>query len=74
MRPFADQAQNVRPSVIRAMNPRTETGLTVQRAVLRAAVPVANTFSRLTGALTRPPSNAIDLPDYPVPAGRTSSL
>lgn len=72
MRPFVGQAQNVRPSMIRAMNPRTAAGLAVQRTVLRAAVPVVNTVSRLSGGLVRPPADAIELPDYPVPAGRTS--
>lgn len=69
VRPFVDEAQNVRPSVIRALNPRTSAGLAVQRTVLRAAGPIANTLSRLSGSLTRPPSDAIDLPDYPVPTG-----
>lgn len=65
MRPFVDQAQNVRPSMVRAMNPRTSAGLAVQRTVLRAAGPVANALSRFSGTLIRPPSDAIRLPDYP---------
>ena len=68
MRPFVDQAQNVKPAVVRAMNPRTGTGLKVQRAVLGVAAPLTRTFGGLVGKLTRPPSDAIDLPDYPLPA------
>ncbi|MBW0102732.1 FAD-dependent monooxygenase [Pseudonocardia sp. KRD291] len=69
MRPHVDRAQNIRPAAIRAMNPYSATGLTVQRAVLRAAGPVVGALGRLSARRSRPPSEAIDLPDYPLPAG-----
>lgn len=80
MRPFAQRAQAVSPALIRALNPDTRAGLVLQRALVRAAGAVAGgPLGRLTAPLTRPPSDAVDLPEYddapPVaPEGVTPAL
>ena len=67
MRPFIDKVQDVKPAMIRAVNPRTRAGVALQRAAFRTAQELSR-FSGLVSAFTRPRSDAIDLPDYPVPA------
>lgn len=65
MRPFAATAQDVSPALIRAMNPDTRAGLALQRGAMRVAGALASTpLRRLTAPLTRPPSDAVALPDY----------
>jgi 2-polyprenyl-6-methoxyphenol hydroxylase-like FAD-dependent oxidoreductase len=66
MRPFVDRAQSVRPAMLRAMNPRTATGRTVQRAAFGLAAFATDKLGGLFDRLGRPASDAIDLPDYPV--------
>ncbi|GLZ46518.1 FAD-binding monooxygenase [Actinomycetospora sp. NBRC 106375] len=68
MRPFVAEAQDVKPAALRAMNPRSSTGLAVQRTVLGAVGSLASVFGGLVEKLTGPPSEAIELPDYPAPA------
>lgn len=66
MRPFVDRAQSVGMGTMKAMNPSGSAGLAVQRVVLRAAARLAATPLRgLVEAISRPPSDAVDLPDYP---------
>lgn len=64
MRPFVDKAQDVKPIALRAMNPRSAAGLSVQRRVLSAAGALSSVFGGLVGKLSGPPSEAIELPDY----------
>ena len=66
MRPFVDRAQSVRPAMLRAMNPRTAPGRTLQRAAFGVAAFATDKLGGLLDRLGRPPSDAIDLPDYPV--------
>ena len=68
MRPFVQQAQDIRPAVVRAMNPSSAAGLKLQRTALGIAAPLTRTFSGVVGKLTRPPSDAIELPTYPTPS------
>jgi len=68
MRPFVDKAQDVKPAALRAMNPRSAAGLRVQRTVLGALGSLSSVFGGLVEKLSSPPSDAIDLPDYPVAA------
>ncbi|ANY08255.1 FAD-dependent monooxygenase [Pseudonocardia sp. HH130630-07] len=67
MRPYVDWAQDVRPSAIRAMNPRSAAGLAVQRTALRAAAPIMSKLGRITGRASRMPSIMTELPHYPAP-------
>ena len=46
------------------MNPRSATGLSVQRRVLSAAGALSSMFGGLVGKLSGPPSEVIELPDY----------
>ena len=64
MRPFVDKAQDVEPIALRAMNPRSAAGLSVQRRVLSAAGALSSAFGGLVEKLSGPPSEAIELPDY----------
>lgn len=64
MRPYVAQAQAVGSGRLRAVNPRSAAGVRLQRAVLGVAAPVARTFGGLVGRLTRPPNDAIELPDH----------
>ena len=64
MRPFVDKAQDVKPIALRAMNPRSAAGLSVQRRVLSAAGALSSMFGGLVGKLSGPPSEVIELPDY----------
>ena len=66
MRPFVDRAQNVRPGMIRAMNPRTAPGRTLQRLAFGVAAKATDKLGGLLDRFGRPPSDAIELPDYPV--------
>jgi 2-polyprenyl-6-methoxyphenol hydroxylase-like FAD-dependent oxidoreductase len=66
MRPFVDRAQSVRPAMLRAMNPRTAPGRALQRVVFGVAARANDRFGGLVDRLSRPPSDAIALPDYPV--------
>jgi hypothetical protein len=65
MRPFVDRAQDVKPAMLRAMNPRTRAGRVVQRATFGLAAQASDKLGGLFGRLSRPPSDAIGLPDYP---------
>lgn len=66
MRPFAERAQGVRPSALRVMNPASRAGGALQRTTLRSAAAVSSgPLGGLVGKLTRPRSEAVDLPDYP---------
>ncbi len=65
MRPFVDRAQNVRPAMLRAMNPRSAAGRAVQRVVFGVAAQATDKLGGLFDRLGRPPADAIDLPDYP---------
>lgn len=64
MRPFVTEAQDVRPIALRATNPRSAAGLSVQRRVLSAAGALSSVFGRLVEKLSGPPSEVIELPDY----------
>lgn len=64
MRPFVAQAQDVKPAVLRAMNPRSGAGLAVQRRVLGLAGSLSSVFGVLVDRLASPPAEAIELPDY----------
>lgn len=66
MRPFVERAQDVRPSVLRAMNPRTATGRRVQRLMLGVGAHALNRFGGLLERLGPAGAGAIALPDYPV--------
>jgi 2-polyprenyl-6-methoxyphenol hydroxylase-like FAD-dependent oxidoreductase len=68
MRPFVDRAQNVRPAMLRAMNPRTAPGRALQRVVFGVAAQATDKLGGLFDRFGRPPSDAIDLPDYPLPS------
>ncbi|MHC1561908.1 FAD-dependent monooxygenase [Actinomycetospora sp. C-140] len=68
MRPFVAEAQDVKPAALRAMNPRSSPGLAVQRTVLGAVGSLASVFGGLVEKLTGPPSEGIELPDYPAPS------
>ncbi|HEY2225549.1 FAD-dependent monooxygenase, partial [Actinomycetospora sp.] len=65
MRPFVDRAQNVRPAMLRAMNPRSAAGRTLQRAAFGVAAQASDKLGGLFDRFGRPPSDAIGLPDYP---------
>ncbi|MEJ2866700.1 FAD-dependent monooxygenase [Actinomycetospora sp. OC33-EN08] len=64
MRPFVDRAQDVKPAMIRAMNPRTAVGQKVQRGAAKVAAEAFDKFGGLFNRVTGPPADAIDLPDY----------
>ncbi|MEJ2886680.1 FAD-dependent monooxygenase [Actinomycetospora aeridis] len=64
MRPFAAQAQDVKPAALRAMNPRSGAGLAVQRKVLGLAGSLSSVFGGLVEKLAGPPAEGIELPDY----------
>jgi hypothetical protein len=66
MRPFVDRAQNVRPAMLRAMNPRTAHGRALQRVAFGVAARATDKLGGLLDRWKRPSSDAIDLPDYPV--------
>ncbi|MCD2195195.1 FAD-dependent monooxygenase [Actinomycetospora endophytica] len=66
MRPFVDRAQSVRPGMLRAMNPRTAPGRKLQRLAFGVAAQASGKFGGLLDRFGRPPSDAIELPDYPV--------
>ena len=68
MRPFVDTAQNVRPAMLRAMNPRSAAGRKVQRLAFGVAARANDRFGGLIDRFSRPPSDAIGLPDYPEPS------
>lgn len=65
MRPFVDTAQDVRPAMLRAMNPRSAAGRRVQRLAFGVAARANDRFGGLIDRFSRPPSDAIGLPDYP---------
>ncbi|MFC5061668.1 FAD-dependent monooxygenase [Actinomycetospora atypica] len=70
MRPFIDEVQDVKPAMLKAVNPRSRAGVALQRVAFRAAAEVSSRFGGLFSALTRPRSDAIELPDYPVLTSR----
>ncbi|MFP5022569.1 FAD-dependent monooxygenase [Pseudonocardia phyllosphaerae] len=68
MRPFVDKAQDIRPSVLRVMNPQSRAGRAVNRVAMRGMSAVVNSpLGGLLGKLTSPPVNTIELPDYDRP-------
>jgi 2-polyprenyl-6-methoxyphenol hydroxylase-like FAD-dependent oxidoreductase len=68
MRPFVAKAQDIKPSTIRWVNPSSRAALAVNNGAFRVAAGVQRRLGALTSRLFRPPADAVELPDYPVPA------
>jgi 2-polyprenyl-6-methoxyphenol hydroxylase-like FAD-dependent oxidoreductase len=71
MRPLVTRGQKLPPGAPRSAHPRNRAELAVFRTTLRlAAMPLVGRLSGLAGTFTRPPAEAIALPDYPIAATR----
>ncbi|WP_018331857.1 FAD-dependent monooxygenase [Actinomycetospora chiangmaiensis] len=63
MRPFVDRAQDVKPAMLRAMNPRTAAGHALRRGAFKVAAGVMDRFGGLLSRFS-PAAAVIDLPTY----------
>jgi hypothetical protein len=70
MRPHVDSAQNVRPRVLQAANPRTAAGIRALHAAARVvgSGPVRSAVNLLGRPLVHLAVNDVTLPDHPEPA------
>ncbi|RAJ31286.1 2-polyprenyl-6-methoxyphenol hydroxylase-like FAD-dependent oxidoreductase [Kitasatospora sp. SolWspMP-SS2h] len=62
MRPYVTKAQSLPPGAPRLAHPRTRCGITAFHSVLRLAATAP--ARRLATALTAPPADGVQLPDY----------